>query len=119
MNSDRMESNLRAQVIPIVDFSALHRLSEKEEDNIRYRGVCIVKGVFSVEEALLFKERAKEYIKMNPATRGINLIQFLLHFHSRKQDFPPNNLKYSSSVRLSFPSVYLILKTFQIGLLLR
>jgi hypothetical protein len=62
---------LGSKVIPEINFEDLDKPSEHFSDALRKRGVAVVRGVVSEEQALQWKEDLKEYIKQNPQTKGL------------------------------------------------
>jgi hypothetical protein len=59
-----------SKVIPEIDFKELDNPSEQFNNDLKKRGVAVVRGVVSEEEALRWKEDLKEYIRQNPQTKG-------------------------------------------------
>jgi hypothetical protein len=62
---------LGSKVIPEIDFKDLDHASEAFSNDLRERGVAVVRGVVSEDEALQWKEDLREYIRQNPQTKGI------------------------------------------------
>lgn len=57
-------------LIPQVNFSDLNKLSPNVINEIRTRGVMVVRGVLPKDEALKLKTDVQEYIKQNPHTKA-------------------------------------------------
>ncbi len=65
---------LGSNVIPQVEFRDLVSCGSKNRefvDELRKRGVAVVRGVVPEEEALEYKRDALEYVKNNPGTKGL------------------------------------------------
>lgn len=60
------------RVVPTIDFKDVKKGSVGEDFNkaMKRHGVAVVKGVVPEEQALQWKEDAREYIKKNPHTKG-------------------------------------------------
>ena len=61
---------LGSKVIPEINFKDLDHASDTFNSELRKRGVAVVRGVVSEEEALQWKEDLREYIRQNPQTKG-------------------------------------------------
>lgn len=57
-------------VIPQVKYADLESDVERVKDEIRLRGVVIVRGVIPQDEARAYKEEVEVYVKRNPWTKG-------------------------------------------------
>lgn len=57
-------------VIPEIAFQDIDNAPASFDQELRKRGVAVVRGVVSEQEALQWKEELKEYIRMNPHTKG-------------------------------------------------
>jgi hypothetical protein len=57
-------------VIPQVECADLERSIADKEEEIRKRGVVVVKGVIPEAEARAYKSEVEEYVRRNPWTRG-------------------------------------------------
>ncbi|UJR08036.1 hypothetical protein I4U23_012313 [Adineta vaga] len=62
--------NSKQSIIPEVNFNDIHNLSENIRNDIRTRGVMVVRGVLSEAFALKLKADVKNYIKQNPHTKA-------------------------------------------------
>ena len=62
---------LGSAVIPEIDFHDIHDAPETFSSALRKRGVAVVRGVVNEDEALLWKEDLREYIRQNPQTKGM------------------------------------------------
>lgn len=58
------------ETIPSIEFSDIHRLSEKKREEILKSGTFVVKNVIQKEEAMDLKSDLQEYVKTNPNTSG-------------------------------------------------
>ncbi|KAL5381638.1 hypothetical protein DPSP01_007086 [Paraphaeosphaeria sporulosa] len=59
-----------SEIIPEIDFRDIDDAPEEFSSELRKRGVAVVRGVVSEEEALGWKESLREYIRANPQTRA-------------------------------------------------
>ena len=59
-----------SKIIPQIDFKDIDSAPKEFSDALRKRGVAVVRGVVSEQEALGWKESLREYIKANPQTKG-------------------------------------------------
>lgn len=63
-----------SQMIPEVHFSAIQanngELPEESKQALKERGTIIVRGLVSQMEALSWKQRIRDYIELNPSTKG-------------------------------------------------
>jgi hypothetical protein len=62
---------LGSKAIPEIDFKDIDNAPEKFNSELKKRGVAVVRGVVPQQEALQWKEDLKEYIRLNPQTKGI------------------------------------------------
>ncbi|EUC40996.1 hypothetical protein COCMIDRAFT_107347 [Bipolaris oryzae ATCC 44560] len=77
---DRLLRNLRdeipriaeqgSKVIPEIDFKDIDNAPEVFSSQLRERGVAVVRGVVSEQQALQWKEDLREYIRQNPQTKA-------------------------------------------------
>lgn len=67
-----MIRELGSGVVPEIRFEeiASGRGTEEFGRQLRKRGVAVVRGVVSEEQALGWKEEVREYVRVNPQTRG-------------------------------------------------
>jgi hypothetical protein len=61
---------LGSKVIPEIDFKDIDDAPETFSNELRKRGVAVVRGVVPEQEALQWKEDLREYIRQNPQTNG-------------------------------------------------
>ena len=63
---------LGSKVIPELEFRDMHNMDKRTafRDGLRKRGVGLIRGVVSEQEALGWKELVKRYIQINPLTKG-------------------------------------------------
>jgi hypothetical protein len=61
---------LGSKVIPEIDFKDIDNAPEAFSNELRKRGVAVVRGVVPEQEALLWKDDLREYIRQNPQTKG-------------------------------------------------
>lgn len=57
-------------VVPQIDFNDLSKPSADTLNQIRRRGVAVVRGVIPEQEARGYKDEVEEYVKANPWTKG-------------------------------------------------
>jgi hypothetical protein len=69
-----------SKVIPEINFKDIDNAPEDFSSRLRERGVAVVRGVVSEQEALQWKEDLREYIRQNPQTKGERLV-YILSFH--------------------------------------
>lgn len=62
---------LGSKIIPEIEFKDIDNAPQTYSKELRKRGVTIVRGVIPEEVALQWKEDLREYIRLNPQTRGI------------------------------------------------
>jgi hypothetical protein len=60
----------RSSVIPEIRFDDLENGLDGVMDEVRKRGVVVVRGVVPEDEARAYKTELEEYIRQNPGTRG-------------------------------------------------
>jgi len=101
-------------VIPELNFKDLGNVEKRTKfrDGLQKRGVAVVRGVVSEEEALGWKELVKRYIKTNPSTRGGSISSFnMCYIHPSPPAFRAQSpmplrrnvaIKYHSRFRSSF-----------------
>jgi len=58
-------------VIPQIDFKDLEKSSDGLREEVKKRGVVVVRGVIPEGEARAYKAEVEEYVAKNPSTRGI------------------------------------------------
>ena len=63
---------LKSAVIPELAFKDMHNIEKRTvfRDQLRKRGVAVIRGVVTEHEALGWKELVKRYIRTNPSTKG-------------------------------------------------
>lgn len=61
------------KVIPEVEFEDLEGGLDGLREEVRKRGVVVVRGVVPEEEARAYKSEVEEYIRKNPTTKGTPL----------------------------------------------
>ncbi|KAF2112074.1 hypothetical protein BDV96DRAFT_649436 [Lophiotrema nucula] len=61
---------LGSKVIPEIDFKDIEKAPESFSNELRKRGVAVVRGVVGEKEALQWKEDLKAYIGQNPQTKA-------------------------------------------------
>ena len=60
-----------SKAIPEIDFKNIDNAPEKFNSELKKKGVAVVRGVVPQQEALQWKEDLREYIRLNPQTKGI------------------------------------------------
>ncbi|USP79064.1 hypothetical protein yc1106_06338 [Curvularia clavata] len=63
-------AELGSKAIPDIDFKDIDNAPEAFSSQLRERGVAVVRGVVSEQEALQWKEDVREYIRQNPQTKA-------------------------------------------------
>ncbi|OJJ98613.1 hypothetical protein ASPACDRAFT_121159 [Aspergillus aculeatus ATCC 16872] len=122
-----------SDIIPSIDFKDIHVAPSKFQDELRKRGVAVVRGVIPESEARAYKEEIEAYVRANPQTRAfppqdpqvfelywsqpqmrarlhphmLQTQQFLMSFwHSREEDAlisPTHPLTYADRLRIRQP----------------
>ena len=59
-----------SEVIPSIDYKDIHAAPRSFQDELRKRGVAVIRGVVPENEARGYKEEIEEYVRENPGTRG-------------------------------------------------
>jgi len=59
-------------VIPQVDYNEFEQSAGSLKEEIRKRGVVVIKGVVPQDEARAWKGEIEEYVRKNPSTRGMS-----------------------------------------------
>ena len=82
---DRLLQNLRdevrtigqlgSNVVPSIDFKDIKNAPKTFQQELRKRGVAVVRGVVPEDEARSYKESIEDYVRANPHTKG----EFTLH----------------------------------------
>ncbi|KAK9473656.1 uncharacterized protein V1510DRAFT_328215 [Dipodascopsis tothii] len=62
---------LGPSVVPQIDFADINSPPSSFVDNLKKRGVAVIRGVVPETEALSYKSRLKDYIRANPQTKGL------------------------------------------------
>ena len=70
---------LGSRVVPELSFRDLDNVEKRTtfRDELRNRGVAVIRGVVAEQEALDWKELTKRYIQNNPTTKGKELFDSL------------------------------------------
>ena len=71
---------LGSKVIPQIDFKDLDNAPETFSNELRKRGVAVVRNVVPEKEALQWKEDLREYIRQNPQTKGEYLRSHMFNY---------------------------------------
>ena len=61
---------LGSKVIPEINFKDIDNAPETFNNELRKRGVAVVRGVVDEQEALRWKDDLREYTRKNPQTKG-------------------------------------------------
>ena len=69
-NETRLITQLGSKVIPELNFADIDKSPEHFNSEYRKRGVAVIRGVVSRDEALQMKKDLKRYIRANPSTKG-------------------------------------------------
>ena len=72
LNETEVIKAVGARIVPELAFGDLNNVEKRTafRDELHKRGVAIVRGVVSEQEALGWKELVKRYIQTNPSTKG-------------------------------------------------
>ena len=65
---------LGSKVIPEIDFKDIDNAPDVFNNELKKRGVAVVRGVVAEEEALEWKEDLRNYIRQNPHTKGMDIL---------------------------------------------
>lgn len=84
-------AEIGSKVIPEIDFKDLDSAPEHFNSALKKRGVAVIRGVVSEEEAVQWKEDLKEYLKKNPQTKGRYCPPNCLIYADMHTAFPPDN----------------------------
>lgn len=63
-----------SNIIPSIDFKDIHNAPAAFRDELRKRGVAVIRGLIPEHEARGYKEEIEDYVKENPGTKGMFLI---------------------------------------------
>ncbi|KAJ5670507.1 uncharacterized protein N7477_005870 [Penicillium maclennaniae] len=58
-------------IIPSIDFKDLHVAPKYFHDELKKRGVAVIRGVISETEARGYKDEIEAYVQANPDTKGL------------------------------------------------
>jgi hypothetical protein len=58
-------------IIPSIDFKDIHAAPRSFHDELRKRGVAVVRGLIPEAEARGYKEDIEAYVRANPGTKGL------------------------------------------------
>lgn len=58
------------RAVPSVEFGNLEADMTRLRDEVRKRGVAVIRGVIPEDEARAYKDELEEYVRQNPSTRG-------------------------------------------------
>lgn len=93
-----------SDIIPSIDFKDIHSSPAVFRDELRKRGVAVIRGVIPEHEARGYKKEIEDYVKTNPGTKGISLmistpwVQFWYGVLTTFQHFPhtiPRSTSYT------------------------
>ncbi|KAL4889772.1 hypothetical protein BDV59DRAFT_210063 [Aspergillus ambiguus] len=59
-----------SDIIPSIDFKDIHNAPKKFQNELRKRGVAVVRGVVPEHEARAYKEEIESYARANPGTKA-------------------------------------------------
>ena len=62
-----------SDAIPSIDYKDIHAAPRSFQEELRKRGVAVVRGVIPESEARGYKEEIEAYVRQNPGTRGMIL----------------------------------------------
>lgn len=66
--------------VPQIDLKDIPKTSKAFEEELKFRGVGVIKGVIPRDEARAYKSEVEDYVKANPWTKGKNNLGLLLSF---------------------------------------
>ena len=66
--------------VPQIDIKDIPMTSKAFEEELKFRGVGVIKGVIPRDEARAYKSEVEDYVKANPWTKGKNNSGLLLSF---------------------------------------
>lgn len=80
-----------SNIVPSIDFKDLHSAPKTFQDELRKRGVAVIRGVIPELEARGYKEEIEAYAKANLGTKGMASIVRSPSFHHTNTNlaFPP------------------------------
>jgi hypothetical protein len=58
--------------VPQIDIKDIPMKSKAFEEELKFRGVAVIKGVIPRDEARAYKSEVEDYVKANPWTKGKN-----------------------------------------------
>ena len=61
-----------SDIVPSIDFKDIHSAPAAFRDELRKRGVAVIRGVIPEHEARGYKEEIEHYAKANPGTKGMS-----------------------------------------------
>lgn len=67
-----------SSVVPEVQFSSLDADIAQNQEEIKRRGVAIIRGVIPEDEARSYKFEIEDYVRKNPQTRGELILSCIL-----------------------------------------
>ena len=59
-----------SDIIPSIEFKDIHAAPKTLRDELRKRGVAVIRGVVPEHEARAYKDEIEDYAKANPGTKG-------------------------------------------------
>jgi Protein of unknown function (DUF1479) len=59
-----------SSIVPQIDFHDIEKDSKAFEDEVKLRGVAVIRGVIPEAEARSYKTEVEDYVKANPWTKG-------------------------------------------------
>jgi hypothetical protein len=66
----RIISNRGPAIIPSINFTDLHSNAPEFHQDLKRRGVAVVRGVVPRDDARAYKAETERYVKANPSTKG-------------------------------------------------
>ncbi|PYI00075.1 DUF1479-domain-containing protein [Aspergillus ellipticus CBS 707.79] len=66
----RVIEERKSDIIPSIDFKEIQAAPRSFQDELRKRGVAVIRGVVPEEEARAYKEEIEAYVRANPHTKA-------------------------------------------------
>ncbi len=67
-----------SNAIPEIDFKDINHASGTFQKELKNRGVAVIRNVIDEAQALKYKKDVQEYIRANPTTKGMKIVQTFL-----------------------------------------
>lgn len=80
-----------SSVIPSIEFRDIENPSTSFQEELRKRGVAVIRGVVPEDEARSYKEDIEEYVRVNPFTKGTQPVTFRNENREMRSEQPADN----------------------------